>query len=129
MIPNETSFPYTVRVVSDIMESNGSSSMASVCGASLSLHGRRRTDQDGYRGYRDGLDHVDGQTTKQGVTVLTDILGDEDHFGDMDFKVAGSKDGITADTDGYQDQRVWISRRCGWRWNGRGWRDFIFWAL
>ncbi len=91
VIPDEGSFPYTVRVVSDIMESNGSSSMASVCGGSLSLMDAGVPIKTAVAGIAMGL-------IKEGdnVKILTDILGDEDHFGDMDFKVAGTKDGINA---------------------------------
>ena len=90
--PRPTKFPYTIRVVSDILESNGSSSMASVCGGTLPPDGRRRADQ------RSGGRHLDrpGQgRSRTGFTLLTDIMGDEDHFGDMDFKVAGTVRGIT----------------------------------
>ena len=91
MIPAETSFPYTVRVVSDIFESNGSSSMASVCGASLSLMDTGVPIKSAVAGIAMGLITAEGK-----VAILTDILGDEDHFGDMDFKVAGSVTGVTA---------------------------------
>ncbi len=91
VIPDEGSFPYTVRVVSDIMESNGSSSMASVCGGSLSLMDAGVPIKTAVAGIAMGLIKEDDN-----VKILTDILGDEDHFGDMDFKVAGTKDGINA---------------------------------
>lgn len=91
VIPNETAFPYTVRVVSDIMESNGSSSMASVCGASLALMDAGVPIKTAVAGIAMGLIKEDDN-----VVILTDILGDEDHFGDMDFKVAGTKDGVNA---------------------------------
>ncbi|MCB2229131.1 polyribonucleotide nucleotidyltransferase [bacterium] len=91
VIPNEEAFPYTVRVVSDIMESNGSSSMASVCGGSLSLMDAGVPIKTAVAGIAMGLIKSDNKTV-----VLTDILGDEDHFGDMDFKVAGTKDGVNA---------------------------------
>lgn len=91
VIPAETSFPYTVRVVSDVLESNGSSSMASVCGASLSLMDAGVPIKTAIAGIAMGLIKENGK-----VAVLTDILGDEDHFGDMDFKVAGSVEGVTA---------------------------------
>ncbi len=91
VIPGETAFPYTVRVVSDIMESNGSSSMATVCGGSLSLMDAGVPIKTAVAGIAMGLIKSEDQTI-----ILTDILGDEDHFGDMDFKVAGSADGITA---------------------------------
>jgi len=84
-------FPYAVRVVSEILESNGSSSMASVCGASLSLMDAGVPMRDPVAGVAMGL-ISDGDD----VAILTDIMGDEDHFGDMDFKVAGTRSGITA---------------------------------
>lgn len=91
VIPDEKDFPYTLRVVSDILESNGSSSMASVCGASLSLMDAGVPIAAAVAGIAMGL-------VKEGdaYAVLTDIAGAEDHYGDMDFKVAGTKDGITA---------------------------------
>lgn len=91
VIPSEGSFPYTVRVVSDILESNGSSSMASVCGASLAMMDCGVPIKTAVAGIAMGLIKTDDK-----VAILTDILGDEDHFGDMDFKVAGSTTGITA---------------------------------
>jgi len=91
VIPNETGFPYTIRIVSDIMESNGSSSMASVCGGSLSLMDAGVPIKTAVAGIAMGLIKTDDK-----VVILTDILGDEDHFGDMDFKVAGTSEGITA---------------------------------
>ena len=84
-------FPYTVRVVSEITESNGSSSMATVCGTSLSLMDAGVPLQKSVAGVAMGL-----IKEEKDFIVLTDILGDEDHLGDMDFKVAGTKDGITA---------------------------------
>ncbi len=91
VLPDMESFPYVVRVVSEITESNGSSSMASVCGTSLSLMDAGVPTTAPVAGVAMGL-------IKEGDNhvVLTDILGDEDHLGDMDFKVAGSADGITA---------------------------------
>ncbi len=91
MLPNQERFPYVIRVVSEITESNGSSSMASVCGASLALMDAGVPMKAPVAGIAMGL-------VKEGerFAVLSDILGDEDHLGDMDFKVAGSKDGITA---------------------------------
>ena len=91
VIPSQEEFPYVLRVVSEITESNGSSSMASVCGTSLSLMDAGVPVKAPVAGVAMGL-------IKEGdrFAVLTDILGDEDHLGDMDFKVAGSKDGITA---------------------------------
>ena len=84
-------FPYAVRVVSEILESNGSSSMASVCGASLSLMDAGVPVKDPVAGVAMGL-----VSEGDDVAILTDIIGDEDHFGDMDFKVTGTKSGITA---------------------------------
>ena len=91
VIPGEEEFPYTIRVVSDVLESNGSSSMATVCGATLSLMDAGVPVRDMVAGIAMGL-------VKEGerVVVLTDILGDEDRLGDMDFKVAGTERGITA---------------------------------
>jgi polyribonucleotide nucleotidyltransferase len=91
MIPSQEAFPYTIRVVSDILESNGSSSMASVCGSSLSLMDAGVPLKAPVAGVAMGL-------IKEGddYTVLTDIAGVEDHLGDMDFKVAGTENGITA---------------------------------
>src|SRR5438477_9627465 len=91
MIPSQEEFPYTIRVVSDILESNGSSSMASVCGSSLSLMDAGVPIKRPVAGVAMGL-------IKEGdaYTVLTDIAGVEDHLGDMDFKVAGTDRGITA---------------------------------
>ena len=91
VIPDQTAFPYTLRVVSDILESNGSSSMASVCGASLALMDAGVPLTDAVSGVAMGL-------VKEGddYAILSDIAGAEDHYGDMDFKVAGSAKGITA---------------------------------
>ncbi len=91
VLPSEEDFPYTIRIVSDITESNGSSSMASVCGGSLSLMDAGVPITAPVSGVAMGL-------IKEGdkVVVLTDILGDEDHLGDMDFKVTGTAEGITA---------------------------------
>ena len=91
MLPSDTEFPYTIRVVSEITESNGSSSMASVCGASLALMDAGVPMRAPVAGIAMGL-------VKEGeqFAVLTDILGDEDHLGDMDFKVAGTANGVTA---------------------------------
>ncbi|MBV9156540.1 MAG: polyribonucleotide nucleotidyltransferase [Acidobacteriaceae bacterium] len=91
VIPDETNFPYTLRVVSDILESNGSSSMASVCGGTLSLMDAGVPVAAPVAGIAMGL-VLEGDN----YAVLTDIAGAEDHYGDMDFKVAGTKDGITA---------------------------------
>ena len=91
VLPDEAKFPYTLRVVSDILESNGSSSMATVCGASLALMDAGVPISAPVGGVAMGL-------VKEGdkYAILTDIAGAEDHYGDMDFKVAGTKDGITA---------------------------------
>jgi polyribonucleotide nucleotidyltransferase len=91
VIPDEKAFPYTLRCVSDILESNGSSSMASVCGATLSLMDAGVPITAPVAGIAMGL-VMEGKD----YAVLTDIAGAEDHYGDMDFKVAGTKDGITA---------------------------------
>ena len=91
MLPDEAEFPYTIRVVSEITESNGSSSMASVCGASLALMDAGVPMKAPVAGIAMGLVKDD-----DGFAVLTDILGDEDHLGDMDFKVAGTGEGVTA---------------------------------
>jgi len=91
MIPDEEVFPYTVRVVSDILESNGSSSMATVCGASLSLMDAGVPIKAPVAGIAMGLVMEGDQ-----YAILTDIAGAEDHYGDMDFKVAGTATGITA---------------------------------
>jgi polyribonucleotide nucleotidyltransferase len=93
MLPTDEHFPYTVRVVSDILESNGSSSMASVCGGSLSMMDAGVPLKAPVAGVAMGL-VMDEKTGK--YAVLTDIAGAEDHYGDMDFKVAGTADGITA---------------------------------
>ena len=91
VMPDMATFPYVIRVVSEILESNGSSSMASVCGTSLSLMDAGVPLAAPVAGVAMGL-VLEGSRFK----VLTDILGDEDHLGDMDFKVAGTKDGVTA---------------------------------
>ncbi len=91
IVPGQEEFPYTLRVVSEITESNGSSSMASVCGTSLALMDAGVPVKAAVAGVAMGLVKEGGS-----YAVLTDILGDEDQLGDMDFKVAGSKDGITA---------------------------------
>jgi len=91
ILPSDKDFPYTIRIVSEILESNGSSSMASVCGGTLSLMDAGVPIKTAVAGIAMGL-------IKEGdrVAVLSDILGDEDHLGDMDFKICGSKAGITA---------------------------------
>ena len=91
VLPNSEEFGYTLRVVSEITESNGSSSMASVCGTSLSLMDAGVPITNPVAGIAMGLIKEEND-----FAVLTDILGDEDHLGDMDFKVAGTKDGVTA---------------------------------
>src|SRR5205809_3193446 len=93
MLPAEEQFPYTVRVVSDILESNGSSSMASVCGGSLAMMDAGVPLKNAVAGIAMGL-VMDEKSGK--YAVLSDIAGAEDHYGDMDFKVAGTADGITA---------------------------------
>jgi len=91
VLPKNVDFPYTVRVVAEVLESNGSSSMATVCGASLAMMDAGVPTSGAVSGIAMGL-------IKEGddVAVLSDILGDEDHLGDMDFKVAGTKNGVTA---------------------------------
>ena len=91
VLPNPEEFPYTIRVVSEITESNGSSSMASVCGSSLALMDAGIPVKSPVAGIAMGL-----VKEEEGFAVITDILGDEDHLGDMDFKVAGTAEGITA---------------------------------
>jgi polyribonucleotide nucleotidyltransferase len=91
VIPSEEVFPYTIRVVSDILESNGSSSMATVCAGSLSLMDAGVPVKTAVAGIAMGLIKQNDE-----YIILSDILGDEDHLGDMDFKVAGTADGVTA---------------------------------
>ncbi|MGC9513337.1 MAG: polyribonucleotide nucleotidyltransferase [Fidelibacterota bacterium] len=91
VVPSHEEFPYTIRVVSDILESNGSSSMATVCGGCLSLMDAGVPVKKMVSGIAMGL-----ITEGEDFAVLSDILGEEDHYGDMDFKVAGTDDGITA---------------------------------
>jgi polyribonucleotide nucleotidyltransferase len=91
VIPHPDDFPYTIRVISDITESNGSSSMASVCGATLGLMAAGVPITNPVAGISIGL----VKESDENWALLVDILGDEDHFGDMDFKVAGSQNGIT----------------------------------
>jgi polyribonucleotide nucleotidyltransferase len=91
LLPNDEDFPYTIRVVSEILESNGSSSMASVCGASLSLMDAGVPLAESVAGIAMGL-FQEGDK----IAILSDIIGDEDHYGDMDFKVAGTIQGVTA---------------------------------
>jgi polyribonucleotide nucleotidyltransferase len=91
ILPAEEDFPYTIRIVSEVLESNGSSSMATVCGGSLSLMAAGVPVKSAVAGVAMGL-------IKEGdeIRVLSDILGDEDHLGDMDFKIAGTDQGVTA---------------------------------
>jgi polyribonucleotide nucleotidyltransferase len=91
VLPEHESFPYTIRVVSDILESNGSSSMASVCGSSMALMDAGVPVSQAVAGIAMGLIKEGNQ-----VVILSDILGDEDHLGDMDFKVTGTSAGVTA---------------------------------
>ena len=91
ILPSKDDFPYTVRVVSEILESNGSSSMATVCAGSLALMDAGVPIKDAVAGISIGL-----ITRKEKAVLLTDIMGLEDHFGDMDFKVAGTRKGVTA---------------------------------
>jgi polyribonucleotide nucleotidyltransferase len=91
VLPSNENFPYTIRIVSEVLESNGSSSMATVCGSSLSLMDAGVPIKAPVAGIAMGLIVEDGESI-----VLSDILGDEDHLGDMDFKVAGTSEGVTA---------------------------------
>lgn len=91
LIPSEEEFPYVIRVVSDILESNGSTSMATVCGGSLALFDAGVPMKKHVAGIAMGL-----LKEEDSFVILTDILGDEDHLGDMDFKVAGTRDGVTS---------------------------------
>ncbi|MGH7885573.1 MAG: polyribonucleotide nucleotidyltransferase, partial [Thermodesulfobacteriota bacterium] len=91
VLPSKEDFPYTIRIVSEVLESNGSSSMATVCGSSLSLMNAGVPISAAVAGIAMGL-----IKEEEKFVVLSDILGDEDHLGDMDFKVAGTKNGITA---------------------------------
>ena len=91
ILPSNENFPYTIRIVSEVLESNGSSSMATVCGATLSLMDAGVPIKTPVAGIAMGLIQENGE-----VAILSDILGDEDHIGDMDFKVAGTSEGITA---------------------------------
>jgi polyribonucleotide nucleotidyltransferase len=91
VLPSNETFPYTIRIVSEVLESNGSSSMATVCGSSLSLMDAGVPIKAPVAGIAMGLILEEGESA-----ILSDILGDEDHIGDMDFKVAGTSEGITA---------------------------------
>jgi len=93
VLPNEEDFPYIIRIVSEILESNGSSSMATVCSASLALMDAGVPIKKPVAGIAMGM--IEDEVSRRHV-ILTDILGTEDHYGDMDFKVAGTHDGITA---------------------------------
>ncbi len=106
VLPDPDDFPYTIRVVSDILESNGSSSMASVCGATLGLMSAGVPISNPVAGISVGLVKEDDRWV-----LLTDIVGDEDHFGDMDFKIAGTQNGITGiqldlKTDGISEEII-----------------------
>lgn len=96
VIPNETVFPYTIRIVSEVLESNGSSSQASICASSMALMAAGVPISGLVSGIAMGLITNGPLNGKNPYTILTDIQGLEDHFGDMDFKVAGTKKGITA---------------------------------
>jgi polyribonucleotide nucleotidyltransferase len=100
LLPGKEDFPYTIRVVSEITESNGSSSMATVCGSSLAMMDAGVPLARPVAGIAMGL-------IKEGkdFAVLSDILGDEDHLGDMDFKVAGTEERHHRAADGHQDHR------------------------
>ena len=102
MMPTEEQFPYTVRIVSDILESNGSSSMASVCGGSLAMMDAGVPLEAPVAGMAMGL-VMNEENGK--FAVLTDIAGAEDHYGDMDFKVAGTRQGHHRPADGHQGRR------------------------
>ena len=112
VIPDEKAFPYTLRVVSDILESNGSSSMASVCGATLALMDAGVPITAPVAGIAMGL-------VKEGddYAILTDIAGAEDHYGDMDFKVAGTEDGHHRAADGHQGAERHARASCRKRWS------------
>ncbi len=96
VIPSEEKFPYTIRLVSEVVESNGSSSQASICASSMALMAAGVPIKDAVSGIAMGLITSGPLDGKHPYTILTDIQGLEDHFGDMDFKVAGTKSGITA---------------------------------
>jgi polyribonucleotide nucleotidyltransferase len=99
VLPSNDKFPYTIRIVSEVLESNGSSSMATVCGSTLSLMDAGVPIKAPVAGIAMGLIHENGE-----AAILSDILGDEDHFGDMDFKVAGTAEGVTAIQ---MDVKIW----------------------
>ena len=112
MMPAEENFPYTVRVVSDILESNGSSSMASVCGGSLAMMDAGVPLKAPVAGVAMGL-VMNEETGK--YAILSDIAGAEDHYGDMDFKVAGTADGHHRAADGHQGRAASRPRSCARR--------------
>ena len=96
VLPPEDEFPYAIRIVSEIMASNGSTSMASVCGGSLALMDAGVPISKHVAGISTGLvTQMDDDGNIEKYVVLTDIIGAEDHFGDMDFKVCGTRDGVT----------------------------------
>src|SRR5690554_7964319 len=118
VIPSEEEFPYTIRLVSEVMSSNGSSSMASVCGSTLSLMDAGVPIKSPVAGIAMGLikDEASGK-----IAILTDIQGLEDFLGDMDFKVAGTKNGITAiqmdiKIKGRSEERR-VGKECRYRWS------------
>ena len=115
MLPPTGEFPYTIRVVSEITESNGSSSMATVCGTSLALMDAGVPLRAPVAGIAMGL-ILEGER----FAVLSDILGDEDHLGDMDFKVAGTERGHHLAADGHQDRRDHRGDHAGRAWPGQG---------
>ena len=99
VIPDEADFPYAIRVTSEVMESNGSTSMASVCAGIMALHGcRRAAEAPGRRHLRRPRHRVRQANRMNRYITLLDIIGSEDHFGDMDFKLCGTTEGVT----GYQ---------------------------
>lgn len=104
MLPSVDEFPYTIRTVADVMESNGSSSQASICAGTMSLMAAGVPIKAPVAGIAMGL-IMDDNSGK--YTVLTDIQGMEDHFGDMDFKVAGNEKWYHSFTDGYQSNRYY----------------------
>src|SRR5439155_9304516 len=115
VLPPYEQFPYTIRIVSEILESNGSSSMASVCSGSLALMDAGVPVKSACAGVAMGL-ITDGKRT----AILTDILGTEDHLGDMDFKVAGTRDGVTSIQMDIKVERS-EERRVGKECRSRGW--------
>ncbi len=118
VLPAKEDFPYTIRVVSEITESNGSSSMATVCGASLSMMDAGVPLKAPVAGIAMGLIKED-----DGYAVLSDILGDEDHLGDMDFKVAGTRQRYHLAADGHQDHVHHPGDHADRAGSGQGWPD------